>query len=618
MTSREALVDARRRRWWPTVQHGLGVLYGAAAAGVDAELDRIVGRFTAARPDRLWHRDLARQADPQWFQRSEQIGYVCYADRFAGSLAGVADRLGYLGELGVTYLHLMPVLRARDGENDGGYAVQAYDEIDPRLGTMADLAGLSAALHAAGIDLCIDLVVNHTAAEHPWAVAARAGDPRYAGYYFMFPDREMPDRYERTLREVFPDFAPGNFTWLDDARRWVWTTFHEFQWDLDWSNPAVLVEFVEIMLRLADHGVDVLRLDAVPFLWKREGTACENLPEVHTLLTTLRAVMAVAAPATIFKSEAIVSPEDLVGYLGAGDPPRHECDLGYNNQWMVQLWSTVATGDTRVLGHAMRRLAPIPPWTAWVNYLRCHDDIGWAVMDADAAAAGWDGFEHRTFLNSFYSGEFPSSYSRGEMFQFHPDTGDGRISGTAAALCGVQWAIDAADDRALDAALRRLELLYAGVYGFGGIPLVYMGDELGLVNDTTYLADPARHDDNRWMHRPTMDWAVAERRHRMGTVEHRVFAMFTALAAARRSIGALDASIPTSVVDVGDRQLLVTSRTHPLHGRFVTVSNVGEHELRVDMVRLGLPAPQLRHGSPDAWLLGTDVVLPALAYAWLT
>ena len=474
----------------------------------------------AARSDELFALDLCREADPGWFQRSGNLGYVCYADRFAGDLRGVAERLDYLAELEVTYLHLMPLLRPRPGENDGGYAVQSYDDVDPRLGTMDDLEQLAAALRRRGISLCIDLVVNHTAAEHDWAVRARRGEPGYRDRYFFAPDRTVPDAYERTLREVFPTFKPGNFTWLPDAQQWVWTTFNEFQWDLNYSNPVVFAEMLAVMGRLANRGVEVLRLDAVPFLWKRLGTDCENQPEAHALLRAFRALMAVVAPATVFKAEAIVPPELLVPYVGAGEPERTECEMAYHNQLMVMLWSSLATREAGLMTHALGRMADIPDHAAWVTYVRCHDDIGWAVMDTDAAAVGWDGFGHRRFLNDFYSGRFPGSFARGALFQENAVTGDARISGSAASLCGIEDALSRGDEAALDRACRRLELAYACAFAYGGIPLVYMGDELGLRNDHSYEADPALADDNRWLHRPPMDWDVAARRDLPGTLEH--------------------------------------------------------------------------------------------------
>ena len=411
---------------------------GAFATGL--VLDAL--RATADRPAPLRRLDRRREIDPAWFQRSRMIGYVCYADRFAGSLPGVREHLDYLAELGVTYLHLMPLLRPRPGENDGGYAVADYDAVDPRLGTMADLQALAADLHERGMVLCIDLVLNHTATEHQWARKALAGEPGYREMYLVYPDRAGPDAYERTLPEVFPDLAPGSFTEVPGLG-WVWTSFHEYQWDLNYANPAVFRAMLGTMFTLANRGIDILRLDAAPFLWKRMGTDSQNQPEAHLLVQAFRALTRLAAPGLVLKAEAIVSPEMLVQYLGRHDQFRPECDLAYDNQLMVMLWSSLATRDVRLAERALSRRRPAPSATSWVTYVRCHDDIGWAVSDADADAVAADGFSHRRFLSDYYSGAFPGSFARGARFQHNPATGDARISGSAASLCGVEAALDA-------------------------------------------------------------------------------------------------------------------------------------------------------------------------------
>ena len=425
----------------------VGPLRSLYAPSDPAALDRLVTRLVdlavasavgRALPLRVL--DRAREVDPGWFQHAQMVGYVCYTDRFAGDLPGVRHRLDYLAELGVTYLHLMPLLASRDGDDDGGYAVVDYGAVDPRLGTMADLEGLAADLHERRMALCVDLVLNHTAAEHPWARSAAAGDPAYRAFYRIFPDREWPDRFERTLPEVFPDQAPGSFTHVDGVG-WVWTTFNSFQWDLDWSNPEVFAAMLATVLDLADRGVDVLRLDAAPFLWKREGTDCQNQPEVHLVLQAMRALLAVAAPGVLVKAEAIVSPQQLVQYLGGHDRFRPECDLAYHNQLMVMLWSSLASRDATLARQALAAMRPAPPTTAWVTYLRCHDDIGWAVSDEDARSVGLDPGAHRHFLSDYFSGAHDGSFARGAVFQANPRTGDRRISGTAAALCGLDAAV---------------------------------------------------------------------------------------------------------------------------------------------------------------------------------
>ena len=517
-------------------------LYGGVVdvRGFATELVLDSLRAAAQRPAALRLLDRRREIDPAWFQRSRMIGYVCYTDRFAGTLQGVRQQLDYLVELGVTYLHLMPLLRPREGENDGGYAVMDYDTIDPRVGTMDDLQALAGDLHERGLVLCIDLVLNHTAREHEWARKALAGEPGYREMYVVYPDRTQPDAYERTLPDVFPDTAPGNFTQFPGLG-WVWTSFHEYQWDLNYANPAVFRAMLGTMFTLANRGIDVLRLDAAPFLWKRLGTDCQNQPEAHLLVQAFRALTRLAAPGLLLKAEAIVSPEMLAQYLGGHDRYRPECDLAYDNQLMVMLWSTLATRDVRLAEAALIRRRPAPVPTSWVTYVRCHDDIGWAVSDADAAAAGLNGFAHRRFLSDFYAGGFPGSFARGARFQDNPATGDARTSGAAASLCGIEAALEAgpeagpeagnaADASALTAALRRLESMYAVAFSFGGIPLIYMGDELAMRNDSQWAQDQAHAHDNRWMHRPLMNWSAAARRRDPGSLEGRAFTAIRELA----------------------------------------------------------------------------------------
>jgi amylosucrase len=606
----------------PDISGPLGQVYGGRADVDTLVRDCVRDALAAAarRPPPLRRIDRRREIDPAWFQRARMIGYVCYTDRFAGTLAGVGQHLDYLAELGMTYLHLMPLLRPRDGENDGGYAVADYGAVDPRLGTMADLEELAGGLHDRDMTLCVDLVLNHTAREHDWARRAAAGDPAYRDMYLIFPDRAEPGQYERTLPEVFPDTAPGSFTEVPGTG-WVWTTFHDFQWDLNYANPAVFRAMLGTMLALANRGVDVIRLDAAPFLWKRLGTDSQNQPETHLLLQAFRALTRLAAPGLILKAEAIVSPDMLVQYLGAHDRYQPECDLAYDNQLMVMLWSALAARDVRLAEHALSRRRPAPAATAWVTYLRCHDDIGWAVSDADAATAGLDGFAHRKFLSDFYAGHFPGSFARGALFQPNLATGDARISGTAASLCGIESALATGDDGELTLALRRLESMYAVVFSFGGIPLIYMGDELALPNDPGWAADPAHADDNRWMHRPPMDWARAARRHDPDSLEGRAFAALRGLATARRSLLALRSGGTTKVVPTGNPSVLGFRRVHPRSASFLSLTNFSDVTQSVDadiIARAGLRAPRHAHSTTGELVVsGGRIELPAWGFVWL-
>ena len=599
----------------------LSQVYGAHSDQLARDLVLDALSKAAERPTAQRLLDRRREIDPAWFQRSRMIGYVCYADRFAGSLQGVREHLDYLAELGVTYLHLMPLLRPREGENDGGYAVADYAAVDPRIGTMADLQALAGDLHERGMALCIDLVLNHTAREHEWARRALAGKPGYREMYLIYPDRTEPDRYERTLREVFPDTAPGSFTEVPGLG-WVWTSFHEYQWDLNYANPAVFRAMLGTMLGLANRGIDVLRLDAAPFLWKRLGTDCQNQPEAHRIVQAFRALTRLAAPGLALKAEAIVGPEMLVQYLGGHERFRPECDLAYDNELMVMLWSSLAARDVRLAEAALSRRRPAPALASWVTYVRCHDDIGWSVSDADTGAAGLDGRSHRRFLSDFYAGRFPGSFARGALFQDNPATGDARISGMAASLCGIEAALEAEDPDRLAAGIRRLESMYAVAFSFGGIPLIYMGDELAMRNDPGWARDPARRHDNRWMHRPVMDWAAAARRHDPGSLEGRVFAAIRRLADARRSLLALRSGGITEILPTENRSVLAYRRVHPRSAPFLSLTNFSDITRAADagiIARAGLYDPVHVHSTTGQLAISAGrIELPPWSFAWLT
>jgi amylosucrase len=562
--SGDAAFAVRFERWFGELRAPLHAVYGADARFPDAwrALLAAIAAAAAARPADLRALDHEREITPDWLHREQAVGYVAYVDKFAGTLAGVRERLPYLRELGVGYLHLMPLLRARPAPNDGGYAVADYGAVEPALGTIDDLRALAADLRAAGMALCIDVVLNHTAREHGWARAAMAGDKRMLAYYRTFAGRDEPDAFELTLPEVFPDTAPGSFTWVPELERWVWTTFNAYQWDLDWSNPEVFVAMAGVILDLAAAGVDVLRLDAVPFLWKRRGTDCQNQPEVHELVQALRAVVRIAAPGVAFKAEAIVSPRQLVAYLGAGKHEGKQCDLAYHNVLMVLLWSALASRRVALMTHTLRAMPRVPPLAGWVTYVRCHDDIGWAITEEDAAAVGEDGYRHRRFLADFYAGDFPASFARGARFQPDPRTGEARTSGAAASLAGLEQALTSGDELAVELAIRRVLLLYAVAFAHGGLPLIYMGDELGLRNDFSYQEDPARADDNRWMHRPPMDWATAGRRDDPRTVEGRMWGGLRRLIEARRATRAVHAQGLSEPVWTGNDHVFGLLREH--------------------------------------------------------
>ena len=560
-------------RQLPVLWEAYTEVYGDDREAVAWVLEAIEAAVEAFenRPEQLRSLDDDRAGVDDWFQGSEEVGYMCYVDLFAGDLEGVREKIPYLKELGVTYLHLMPLLEPREGRNDGGYAVTDYRSVDPDLGTMADLRELAADLHEEGIHLAIDFVMNHTAREHEWAQAAIGGDERFEDFYLTYEDRELPDQYEQTLPEVFPDFAPGNFTYVDGLEKWVWTSFYDFQWDLDYANPDVFVQMFREMAHLANAGADVLRLDAVPFLWKELGTDCRNLEEAHWLLRAYRALMRIAAPGVLFKAEAIVAPEETIKYLGTGGFEGQECDIAYNAPLMAHLWHALASENTRLLERALDQLPPTPEEASWLNYVRCHDDIGWGLDSEDVRAVGQDPVSTRKFCSDYYAGDHPDSDAEGYRFQEEP-TGVARTSGTAAALTGLQNARIEGDPEDVDAAIQRYLLMHASAFVMQGMPLLYSGDEIAQLNDFSYLNNPIKAEDNRWVHRPPMDWDAAERRSEQGTVEQRVFDGIARLSEAREGRAALHHRGEETVHDVPDDSVFVVERAFEGE-RLLAVSN---------------------------------------------
>jgi len=586
---------------------------------------RVMADSWLARPADLRALDEQREAEPTWFHDQQMLGGVCYVDLFAGDLKGVRRQLPYFKELGLTYLHLMPLFKAPEGNSDGGYAVSSYREVEPKLGTMTGLRALARDLRAAGISLAVDFVFNHTSDEHEWAQKALAGDPEYRDFYYFFPNRQMPDAYEKTLREIFPDEHPGAFSWHESSRQWVWTTFHTFQWDLNYSNPAVFAAMAGELLFLANQGVEVLRLDAVAFIWKQLGTVCENLPQAHTLIQAFNAVTRIAAPSLIFKSEAIVHPDDVVKYIRPD-----ECQISYNPLLMALLWNSLATRKIRLLRHSMRSRFAIHPACAWVNYVRVHDDIGWTFSDEDAAVLGINGNDHRRFLNQFFTDRFPGSFASGLPFQENPKTGDCRISGTGASLAGLEKALAAVAAGAPDGeaqrehAIRRILMIHGIILSIGGIPLIYLGDEIGTLNDYSFHDDPAKAEDSRWVHRPVTDWAKMALRNDPTTVEGRIYAQLAHMIAQRKTHPVF-AGGEMRVLETASDHVFAFARSRASEGgapnaRLIVLANFSEYPQPANLaptrgVPFGRSALDLISGVER--LLTPDIVLEPLQLMWL-
>jgi len=545
-------------------------------------LSEVVHAATAMwhdRSDELKALDALRETDPDWIASPRIVGAMCYVDLCAGDLKGLRTRIPYLKELGIGYLHLMPLFKVPEGDNDGGYAVSSFREVRPDLGTMDDLAELATELRHHGISLVLDFILNHTSDEHDWARRALDGDEEYQEVYWMFPDRSMPDAYERSMSEVFPDDHPGAFVYRSRIKRWVWSTFNNYQWDLNYQNPEVFSRMAQEMLFLANQGVEILRFDALAFIWKRMGTPCLNLPEAHWVIQAFNALVRIVAPAVVFKSEAIVHPDEVRKYV---DPD--ECPLSYNPELMALLWEALATRDVRILTRAMIRRFPLPAGCVWVNYLRCHDDIGWAFTNEDVEAMGFSPDAHRRFLTSFYSGRFEGSFARGAPFMEDPTTGIARVSGTLASLAGLERALAEKNDEAVTLAIRRILLLHGVLFAMGGIPLIYLGDELGTLNDYTYDDDPRKVGDSRWLHRPAFDDDRAEERHDPTTPAGILFQGLLRLIQLRQQNLAFS-SPTTEFMDTGNRHVFGFFRNHDQHGVLV-LANFSERTQAVEARRL--------------------------------
>jgi amylosucrase len=564
------------------------------------ELIRVAAAGAAERPKWLRRRDETMSA-AGWMNDSATVWAMTYTERFAGSVAGISHRLEHLKSLGVTHLHLMPPYAVPEGPNDGGYAVSSYRRIRPDLGDIVDLTALARSLDDHGMSLVLDFVANHTAHDHPWAEAAKRGEAPYDRFYFLFDERADVAGYAPHLREIFPDRGGDAFTWCPEAAgpnggKWVWTTFYPFQWDLDYRNPEVLVAMSRELVHIANLGASVIRMDATPFLWKREGTSCENLPEAHVVLQLMNAVASLSAPSVRFLSEAIVHPDDVQRFVRPD-----ECALGYNPLVMSLIWEAIATRDAGMLSSALERRMALPPGCQWITYIRSHDDIGWGFADEDAAAMGIDPVGHRRFLNDFYAGIHPGSFARGAFFQANPRTGDARISGTLASLAGLEAAIESADADEIEMAVNRIIAIQTLAFTTVGIPMLYLGDEIGTTNDHRFGDDADHADDNRWMHRPHFDAGAASAAHAdPSSPGGRILAAVRWLSAFRASRPALAGGTPR-LLDAGHPAVVAFTRSGGGEMLLVAV-NVSDSTVEVDIDSAGWRWVDVEDG--------TDVALP--------
>ena len=607
--------------YWSDFQFIFKTLYPNSE---ESDLHKIIETVNTAylnRKDSLKEIDNKRELVKDWHLDQKWVATMLYVDLYAGNIKEMENYLPYLEELGINYIHLMPLLEPREGQADGGYAVKNFRRVNTKLGDNEDLISLIDKMHAADQIIAIDFVMNHTAKEHEWAQSVLKGESRFKDYYYLFPDRTLPDQYERTLPEVFPDFAPGNFTFQKEINQWVWTTFNKYQWDLNYSEPKVFNAMLGEMLFLANLGVDVLRLDAVPFLWKKMGTNCQNQEEAVMLLVAYKYLIHLVAPGVLFKSEAIVAPNDIIRYLGAGGYEGKACEIGYNATLMNHLWHAIACENTMLLKTTLSKLPPIPHSSTWINYIRCHDDIGWGISDQNAADVGQNGHETRMFCSAFYTGIWKNSFAQGYSFQIDKSNGESRISGSTAALIGIQKSFIENKKDDLVSAISRFKLLHGIIFFMKGIPLVYAGDEIGHLNNFEYLKDEEKREDNRWLHRPFMDWDKALLRKKSGTVENILFHIIANLSSRRKETQCLHGQSKETIISVKSNTLFCVEKTLK-ENNILLVANFSPEFQMITKKEL----PEQWHGksfkeiiSATSYLyLGDTLIFPPYSVFWLT
>ncbi len=604
------------------------LLYGERAdfkAQMVSLVETLAFRYMERTPA-LRKSDLAREREYNWFLSQKWVGMALYCDRFADNLQGLRDNLPYLQELGINLLHVMPMLDCPPEHSDGGYAVRDFFRIDARFGDNEDIEALAATLKRRDMLLALDVVVNHTSDQHEWAQRARHGEQKYQDYYFVFDDREIPDIYEETMPEIFPVTAPGNFTWDAEMGKWVMTVFNTYQWDLNYRNPAVLIEMIDIILFWANQGADILRLDAVAFLWKKMGSVCQNEREAHLLLQLMKDCCQVTAPGVLFIAEAIVAPSEISKYFGEDAINAKECEIAYNATLMALLWDAVATKNAALLNQGIKHLPAKLERATWLNYARCHDDIGLGFDDEDIRRAGYDPAPHRRFILDYYTGRFADSPARGLPFGENVKTGDARISGSLASLVGLESALEERDAEAIDAAIQTILLLHSVILSFGGMPLLYYGDEIGTLNSLEYLADPSKAADSRWMHRSSFDWNKAKKRRLTGSVEQRIFSALKRMIALRKEIAAFADFDNRQLLALDNPNLLAFSRCDPFNNR-ARVLVIGNFNNQAQSLSIDALQPHgffLHGGMKDLCSGGSieavnDILpLPPLACMWLT
>lgn len=540
-----------------------------------AELCDGMRRFYEERGTDLKEQDAYRESRPDWYRKNDMLGMMFYIDNFAGNMKGVQSRLDYIERCGVNYVHLMPFLDTPKGRSDGGYAVSDFRKVQETLGTMEDLQELTAACHKKGINVCMDFVMNHTSEDHEWAVKARQGDGEYMSRYFFYDNASIPSEYEKTVPQVFPTTAPGNFTWLPEIGHYVMTTFYPYQWDLNYKNPRVFNEMMYNFLFLANQGIDIIRIDAVPYIWKELGTQCRNLLQVHTIVRMMRMISEIVCPGILLLGEVVMEPEKVVPYFGTVEKP--ECHMLYNVTTMATTWHTVATRDVRLLKKQLDIVSALPKDYVFLNYLRCHDDIGWGLDYLTLGQEGLGEVSHKKYLNDYFRGYTGGSNSRGELYNEDLITGDARFCGTTASMCGVERAGFEQNEEMMDAAIRLNLMLHAYMFMQSGIPVLYSGDEIGQVNDYTYKENPDKAADSRYLHRGAMNWELVKNIEIPESVQGRIFGGLRQLEQIREKEKAFMTNADMWTIETWEKEVLCIGRCFEGE-KIIGLFNFSEHD----------------------------------------
>ena len=537
------------------------------------KLLKTLPKLFSKRPENLKKQDIVRLNSGNWYQSEQLMGMQLYVDHFNKDLKGLQEKLAYFEDLGVNFLHLMPITTRPKYENDGGYAVNSYTEVDKRYGTKKDLQNLTAELQKKKMFLMLDFVVNHTSNEHQWAKKAKAGDKKYQDYYYTYSDNAIPNEFEKSLPEVFPDTSPGNFTYITEMEHWVMTVFNSYQWDLNYNNPDVFIAMLSNLVELSNMGVDIVRFDALAFLWKKLGTNSQNLPEAHNIISLFRMCLQVIAPGTVLLAEAIVAPTDIVKYFGEGSKKGNECEVAYNASLMALLWNSIATKKTALLHKSLTNVPNKPKDGTWINYIRCHDDIGLGLDDRFIQELGWNPQGHRKFLLDYYCQRLDWSPAKGMSFMYNPKTGDGRITGSAASLLGLEKGIHEKDPELISQSIDKIIMMHGIVLAFGGIPLIYAGDEIGTLNDYSFLKDATKKDDSRWVNRPQQDWEIVNWLAKKKTPQAEIYHALKKLISIRKKNPVFADKNNLEIYHTGNEHIMVFERTSKIKDGLLVIAN---------------------------------------------